>query len=855
MRIDRWFSGVFMAVAVFASIARAQWSAELARDSTPVIRYDGARVFKFNYVAWGPSWKYATFKAALGHHDPDGYAFSGDVATLGITFNGKVNFENDSLVYEWTMKTTKASTGNIGGAINMDLRLDKSIFGVDDIGKTEIAPDGNGLSWTPIPGQTLSVTFTQLARPCAFEKGKLDQVRGWIIPADLEPGEKTFRMTIKLPAGATFKGVPASRYENPSDDTWLSNTLNWSESPVDLSYLNDKPAGSKGFVKAQGDQLVFADGTPARFWGCNLQAFALFDATDDAIQQQAKRIAALGYNLVRLHHHDSADWVTPNVFAKDANDTQHLDDKALDRLDYWVKCLKDNGVYVWLDLHVGRPFRPGDNIPGYNELTLNTKTGNRQAKGFNYVNDRVTDLMKDFAKQYLTRENRYTHIRYVDEPAVMGILITNENDITDHYGNNFLPDKHKPQHAKWFAALQNPLISERGLDPKTAWQTWMPGQSKVVLNDVQYNWGRRFVDYLHSIGVKVPIATTNTWGSDPLFSLPALTAGDVIDVHTYGESESFNSNPRHDDLSTFWIAAAQVVGKPVTITEWNTPYPMRDRFTQPLYVAAQAAFQGWDAPMIFGYQQAPMVPQSKLSEWTTANDPALTSLMPAAALIYRRGDVEPAKKTVVLSLTPEQMLYKAVSPQTSAAIRTEAEQHKLEIAMPKTPLLPWLQPTPTPAGAEVITDPAYDALPKGATSVESDTGQLKRDFNDGIFTIDTPKTQAAMGWIGGKDISLGDVTFSIKTAKATIVLSSLDDQPLSTSKKMLLTVAAQAAMPHKKSLGILSEPVIGSLKLKNDPISAVALTPGGKTSLPLPIDHGLILLQGKLKTQWFILSR
>ena len=30
------------------------------------------------------------------------------------------------------------------------------------------------------------------------------------------------------------------------------------------------------YVSARGDQLVFADGTPARFWGTNVSAYSLF---------------------------------------------------------------------------------------------------------------------------------------------------------------------------------------------------------------------------------------------------------------------------------------------------------------------------------------------------------------------------------------------------------------------------------------------------------------------------------------------------------------------------------------------------------------------------------------------------
>src|SRR5208283_759004 len=69
----------------------------------------------------------------------------------------------------------------------------------------------------------------------------------------------------------------ALSYARP-DANWFRDALRWDESPVDLSFLNagDRPAGRHGFVKVDGDKLVFEDGTPARFWGTNLAGPVLF---------------------------------------------------------------------------------------------------------------------------------------------------------------------------------------------------------------------------------------------------------------------------------------------------------------------------------------------------------------------------------------------------------------------------------------------------------------------------------------------------------------------------------------------------------------------------------------------------
>lgn len=58
-----------------------------------------------------------------------------------------------------------------------------------------------------------------------------------------------------------------------------------------------------------------------------------------------------------------------------------------------------------------------------------------------------------------------------------------------------------------------------------------------------------------------------------------------------------------------WIAAGQISGKPLTVTEWNvSPFPTPDRHTTPLYMAAMAAYQGWDAMMLYAYAQDPDYP-------------------------------------------------------------------------------------------------------------------------------------------------------------------------------------------------------------------------------------------------------
>jgi hypothetical protein len=63
----------------------------------------------------------------------------------------------------------------------------------------------------------------------------------------------------------------------------------------------------------------------------------------------------------------------------------------------------------------------------------------------------------------------------------------------------------------------------------------------------------------------------------------------------------------------------------------------------------------------------------------------------------------------------------------------------------------------------------------------------------GRLTINTPRAQAVVGWVGGKAVKTADAEFRLDTPFCAVSLAALDDQPLSRSKKILLVAAARCA--------------------------------------------------------------
>ncbi len=842
-------------------VVAADWEIRTTGDVAPEISVRQAPVVKANYCFWAEDWKWAGARLKLGEPKAGKQTFSGTVSGLDLKLNGTIaSPAANQLQYTWNIEPGRGLTGIIGGGLEFSLALDSPAL---PAGTAEpvLLPNNTGFKWPVARGGAIVVQFDKPIANVYFERGQKNQIRAMFVGQKLAKGRHTVVMTVTLPRGGQVAKTLLERYGPADTARWYSGAMRHDRSPVDLSFLNHKPAGRHGPVRADGDRLVFADGTEARFWGGNIAAYAIFE-DKQRIETQAKRIAQLGYNLMRFHHHDSTAWVGRTVIDKTRDDSQQLDPQVMDRLDWWIKCLRDQGVYVWLDLHVGRLFKPGDRIgEGYAEMLRRSsrKEAGTEAKGYCYFNPRVEQLMEDFNAKYLGHVNRYTGLAYKDDPAIMGLLVTNENDLTCHFGNLMLPDKDNPWHNRRFDAAVKAFAAGHGLPYEQTWKTWEPGPGKLFLADWEHGWNRRMLAHLEQLGVRVPVATTQMWGNMALCGLPPLTAGGIIDVHSYGQSEALSTNPRFQDNYVTYLATGAAYGKPVAITEWNVPWPAADRFTAPLYVASISALQGWDAPMIYNYSQRAFSEPSRQGTWSTFSDPALTGMMPAAAILYRQAHVGEAKNTYCLLLDRRKLYYRSSHPGNMASLRTLVEQSKLTIGLPEVKELDWDSQTEVARGVKAISDIDKDFIPAGRDFVRSDTGELARNWVEGCQAIDTDRTQAVHGWIGGRTVGLRHVTFQIATPKAAVAVTSLDSKPIAESKRILITAIARVVASPGGTIPLRSEPVRGTLGIAApEDLRLIPLAGDGTQLAALPAKYVdgkyTVNLPAERGTHWFLLT-
>jgi len=837
----------------------ASWTASVdEREGLPAISRGGTRVLSSAFVFWGKNWDWAGQQTEFRIVAPFDYSIVGKNRALDFDLTSRIRkSSSQQLAWEFDLNARSAASNVIGGGIAF--KLDVATFG-PELGEPELLPGNRGWAWGRAGGNRVEMRFDPPMASVDFERGRKSEVRAFFYKGEVPQGQRRYVATLSVSGDMAIGPTAVERFGLEDHTAWPADILDWRTSPVDLSFLNapEKPAGKRGFLKVVKDKLIFEDGTPVRFWGTNLTAHALFGTTRENVKRQARRLSELGFNLVRLHHHDSP-WVNPNIFGdQNSQDTQTLSPAMLEKLDWWIKCLKDEGIYIWLDLHVQRNLKPGDRIDGFDEIAAGKPLAD--LRGYNYVNPSIQHAMRRFNEAYVNRGNLYTGIRYKDDPAIVAMLITNENDVTQHFGNRLLPDKNVPRHNALYKSQADSFAAANGLARDRTWRSWEHGPSKLFLNDLERRFSAEMIAYLRAQGVKVPIVTTSTWGYNPLSSLPALTAGNIVDVHSYGGIGELERNPVYAANLMHWIAAAQVAGKPLSVTEWNVEaFPAPDRHSVPLYLAASASHQGWDALMQYAYSQVPLDARGSASNWNAFNDPALVATLPAAALLFRRGDVREASSIYAFSPGKEQLFNQSISPKDAIALRTAAEKGKLVIALPPTPELPWLEKSAIPAGAKVIADPHQSLIHGDAAETVSDTGELRRNWEQGIYAIDAPRTQAAMGWIGGKKISLADVDISAITRNATVAVQSLDENPISKSGAILISLGARAVPKSTKQLPFYSEPVEGQLTIrapKGLKLYSENRPAAMRRDIPAPYKDGryLIDLDRSLGTNWLVLK-
>jgi hypothetical protein len=611
---------------------------------------------------------------------------------------------------------------------------------------------------------------------------------------------------------------------------------NAANSVIDLSFLLDAPAGKRGFVRVANGHLVTSDGKRLRLWGVNItdwtRGSTMFPPKTDA-PMWAATLARFGINCVRLHFLDLAS--PRGLIDAKREDTRSFDAEQLDRFDFFVAELKKRGIYLNFNLNVGRSYKAGDGVKDADKI--------RWGKGLTLFDARLIELQKEYARQLLTHKNPYTGLEYRDDPAVVTVEMLNENalyvgfraptpayeqDLLNLY-NDWLKRNRTPEQLAKLRELAG--IAADAPIPRLQGRDAAPERRSTELEFYMEMERRFYLDmqaYLRdTLKVRAPLVATadhsHSGSSYPMLASTSLL--DIVDGHTYWQHPGPRGIPNtpmvNDPLNSTVVELSRTAfaNKPYTVSETNHPFPNEYAAEGIPILAAYAALQDWDGVYWYTFEPKAFADWQPMigDAFDLSHHPVKLPQLAAGALMFLRGDVRAAKRTIARSYSRQQVADSGRLPATERPYFT-----------PGFPALSTLQ-----YGSRIATldGKMTEKIEwQAANPLVSDTNELSwftSPEKGGLVTIETDHTEAAIGFVKAHAKPLRHLTAQLDNRSVSITLSALDDKPLARSGRMLLTAAARAgntgmqwnenrtALTHAGSAPTVIEPVTGQLLLRN----------------------------------------
>jgi hypothetical protein len=707
-----------------------------------------------------------------------------------------------------------------------------------------------GAAWTTTSGGRVGMYVSRFALNSDIgEIKKIELISAnltpiWIVAAaTLSDTEYKFPSTEKFTTKADAVWKPVNRAGKPNI---VEN------SALDRSkFLPGSKAGSQGRVIVnRNGQLAFEKkpATPVRFlsscegtdsfWGRGGVAPAQF-TSHETIAEYVKELKNNGYNMTRTHFIDT-------ILMRGGKGDCDFNPEALDTFDYFVYCLKENGIYLNWDAM--------SSWTGYTTLSpWDAKvSGKSDFKYRIHFDPSVKKNWSDGVKKILTRVNPYTKTRLVDDPVLALIVGFNEQEfafIYDFDGTLALPswreflskrygsiDKLK---AAW--GKDAPDVTDFSKIPAFVKADFQSKSAKGAdvgrfVKETEINTANWYRNELRGLGYKGPVSGYNM-GKNYHYSA-VRNALDAVTMNTYhahpsnymqsGSTISQDSSIAACGGVFRWAIGGKLAQKPFAITEYANTFWNRYRYEQAFVNGAYGAFQDVDVLTNFA-QPVSIVKVERINPFLTMNDPILRAMEFLTFFMYCRGDVKSANAKVRIvadsediyntqafndAITANQSKLCLVSGFSVESIddktkRPVIAENELEIpriggAGVKNDIAGFASVSSEKGNVIFNADRVVDELKKRnliksgnrtrmANDVfENSTGELYMDSRRNFMSVITPNLQGICAEDGAK-IDMGNLKIDEMSVKGNLSLVSVDDnKSLQTSDRMVLVFATDA---------------------------------------------------------------
>ncbi|MCK5102497.1 MAG: hypothetical protein KAR17_06765 [Cyclobacteriaceae bacterium] len=586
---------------------------------------------------------------------------------------------------------------------------------------------------------------------------------------------------------------------------FVISDIDTTQNVVDMSFLNENEAGETGFIAVANGHFVTGAGTPIRFFGDNLTFGGCFLEKETSIVLAA-RLRKLGYNVIRFHHMDNRS--APGGIWDE--EREKFDPEQLEKLDWLIFQLKKNGIYSNLNLHVSRVY-PGVDY-GENRSFV-------YGKRIDHFYRPYIDMQKEYAKMLLTHRNPYTGNTYANEPAVGFVEINNENSILSRWtALSDLTGNHRAALAsKWRDWLNDNGKAGSGWDIYKIidqFETESTAEQKEMfwkfLVETELSYVKEMIEYIkNDIGIKMPISESQASYSGMAGVYREAKYADFIDMHAYWEhprwldrawdrnnwyivNSSMVSDKKGGTLRRF--VQHRVKGMPLTISEYDHPAP--SFYSAEMYpmMNSVAAFQDWDGIYHFNYS-----PNQKIGEingyFSSSGHPLKQVFIPVGAILFRMPTIAAGPSVVTMSVPENDVINQLTAFDKKQNINAQHTDYVWKKAG-GSDALTLLKRTEVEFDGDELT--LSGEVPQTEGPWVSETGELRwenRDSLNAVFSIDAPAAKAAVGYIGGKSIEVGNVTIAMDTIPdnwGVVTLTSLDGKSLNEAANILLVAAGKA---------------------------------------------------------------
>ena len=692
--------------------------------------------------------------------------------------------------------------------------------------------------------------------------------------------------------------------------------------PIDQSASLDAPAGKHGFMKTVAGRWVFEDGTPVRL----VATMQGTPRNKKESEYTARWLAKYGFNLVRIGHlvtgpepGSAVDWSKP--------DSGHLNPAVMEQVDYFIAELAKHGIYSRPTMLWYRKLKKGDGVDAFDEsVAYANQKANRQpnpkeepvldSAGITFFDEKVMQANIALEKAILTHRNPYRDNKsWGEDPAVAQIEVTNEDGVFFYSIDGIAPPYARKLDRLWADWLLKKYGSQEKL--AAAWGPDLKGEERLSEATVKrlliweldkvkiakrarasdqlkfyfalnHQYFQKTKDAFRAAGVRQPICGTGWFGIGTGF-YPELYSNvpgmDYIDRHHYYgggpggwqilpgltfNHEAALTEPRH----ILKLGMERVLGMPYSISEWANVLPNQWRLeAPPLMTFYGQCLNGWEVPIHFALEGGGFT--SFLKWMWPVNEPSTLCQYPALAQAIRRGDVHEADLVFSRNFSEDKVF--SAQPLKDVAIKVDISgpyEMSSEQGINARSLASYYAAAVGKTGVRFTKAEEADFsidlkkyLDLQKKEIRSVTGELYWNYGKGYVTADTPRLQAAVGFLSDA-VKLADCQISTTNRCSSILVASWDGKPLKESKHILITAVGRSRntdMAYSRggqrliAIGkppVLLEGVRGTVRLaRSGPVTVTALSPYGYKTVDVTatVESGTIAipLDGRNKAAYY----